>query len=44
MDVGNVSNMGSTCIAAPPEPAAAFDALDAAAAAIGELDFDNYAP
>jgi hypothetical protein len=44
VDVGNVSNMSSTCIAAPPELAAAFDALDAAAAGIGELDFDNYAP
>ena len=36
--------MGSMCVAAPPEVAAAFDALDAAVAAIGELNLDNYQP
>ena len=40
----SVSNMGSMCVAAPPEVAAAFDALDAAVARIGELNLDNYAP
>ncbi len=42
--MGTVSNMGSTCIAAPPEVVAAFDALDAAVATISELNLDNYAP
>ena len=41
---GSVSNMGSTCLPAPPEVAAAFDALDAAVATIGELNLDNYSP
>jgi len=36
--------MGSTCIAVPPEVVAAFDALDAAVATIGELNLDKYAP
>ncbi|MGH3635173.1 HNH endonuclease signature motif containing protein [Mycobacterium sp.] len=36
--------MDSTRVAAPPEVAAVFDALDAAVARVGELDFDNYAP
>ena len=36
--------MGSMCVTAPPEVAAAFDALDAAVAAIGELNLDNYQP
>jgi hypothetical protein len=36
--------MGSTGVLAPPELAAAFDALDAAVARIGELDFDTYEP
>jgi hypothetical protein len=36
--------MSSTTVAAPPEVAAAFDALDAAVAAIGELDFDSMTP
>jgi len=37
-----ISNMGSTAVAVRPEVAAALDALDAAVAAIGELNFDNY--
>jgi Domain of unknown function (DUF222)/HNH endonuclease len=36
--------MGSMCVAVPPEVAAAFDALDAAVATIGELNLDNYQP
>ena len=36
--------MGSMCVAVPPEVAAAFDALDAAVARIGELNFDNLVP
>ena len=32
------------CVAVPPEVAAAFDALDAAVARIGELNFDNLVP
>ncbi|MGH3594897.1 MAG: HNH endonuclease signature motif containing protein [Mycobacterium sp.] len=36
--------MSSTGIEAPPEMAAAFDALDAAVATIGEFNFDNYDP
>lgn len=39
-----LSNMRSTCVTAPPEMAAAFDALDAAVATIGELNLDNYEP
>src|SRR5271166_6066323 len=42
--LGIVSNMGSTCIAVPPEVVAAFDALDAAVATTGELNLDKYAP
>ena len=34
--------MGSVSVAVPPEVVAAFDALDAAVAMIGELNFDNY--
>lgn len=41
---GSVSNMSSTAVVAPPELVAAFDALDAAVARIGELDFDSYEP
>jgi Domain of unknown function (DUF222) len=37
-----ISNMSSTAVAVRPEVAAALDALDAAVAAIGELNFDNY--
>jgi hypothetical protein len=36
--------MSSTCVAVPPEVAAAFDAFDAAVATIGELNLDNYPP
>jgi hypothetical protein len=36
--------MSSVNVAAPPEVVAAFDALDVAVAAIGELDFDTTAP
>jgi len=36
--------MSSTCVALPPEVATAFDALEAAAATIGELNLDNYPP
>jgi hypothetical protein len=39
--VGSVSNMGSTCVAVPPEVAAALDTFDAAVATIGELNLDN---
>jgi hypothetical protein len=39
-----IPNIGSTRVVAPPQLAAAFDALDAAVAAIGELDFDTYDP
>jgi hypothetical protein len=41
---GNVSNMSSTCVAPPPGVAAALDALDAAVATVGRLDFDSYDP
>ncbi len=36
--------MSSIRVSAPPETVAAFDALDAAVAAIGELDFDSMSP
>jgi hypothetical protein len=36
--------MSSTTVSAPSEVAAAFDALDAAVTAIGELDFDSLTP
>ncbi|MBV8178210.1 MAG: HNH endonuclease, partial [Mycobacterium sp.] len=36
--------MGSTCVEVPPELVAAFDALDAAVATIGEFNLDNYHP
>jgi hypothetical protein len=39
-----VSNVGSTDVGAPPEVTTALDALDAAATAIGELNFDKYDP
>nr|WP_253257612.1 13E12 repeat family protein [Mycobacterium heckeshornense] len=36
--------MSSTCVAVPPEVTAALEALDAAVARVGELDFDRYEP
>ncbi|BBY08023.1 hypothetical protein MNVI_33410 [Mycobacterium noviomagense] len=39
-----ISNMSSTCLAAPPEVTAALEALEAAVARVRELNFDNYEP